>query len=215
MATPGKFGVTGTELRFVDGSGDVYAYEGSLTGNTHATTEKVLGIDGDSLYYSDVNGDERVCPTNIGSSVTGVKGSIWIHNSHIKYVDANGRRTEAHSDQYSDQYGDYQDSHSDDHTDSHHDSYDDYYDAYDDHTDDYSDTHSDAYTTNDHADSHTDDYDDNYDDGYDDYDDSYDDHDDSYSDDYTDQYGDHADIRIDRAERVVRAGDPGGSQRVE
>lgn len=203
MAELARIGVTETELRFKLDTGELFAYNGTLTGNTHSETHTILGVDGDQLYYSDHVGDERVCPASVGPSVSGPTGRLWVYDNTIRYIDENGNKTAAHTDSYSDQYGDHADDYTDSYDDVHGDHADDYYDAYSDYADSHSDSYNDADFSEGHADDYSDSHTDAFDPGHSDYSDTYGDHADDYSDGYSDQYGDHADSYSDSPQQVT------------
>lgn len=134
MVQNGSIWVEGSELHFIDGSGNEYAYSGEDTGNnpSGATSGSIwLGSGDNKIHYIDENGDERTTPRSVGANVSGVAGSVWIENGYVTFLDTNTDKVSSHDDvAHSDKnFSDFDDtSHSNKS-----------FDNFSDHTDDHSD----------------------------------------------------------------------------
>jgi len=95
MPQPGFIWVQGTELRYVDGNGNVRAQTGTATGATGQPG--YIWIQGNNIYYTDANGAVRYLPYQIIDNL-GTQGFLWLEGTWIHYTRSPSGKTRWHSD---------------------------------------------------------------------------------------------------------------------
>ena len=84
MAIPAQMWIEGTELHFIDASGNERAQEGTATG-----AKGIAGhswIEEGAIHYIDANGDERVLPSEYVGSGSTVSGQMWLQGNWVRYT---------------------------------------------------------------------------------------------------------------------------------
>lgn len=154
MSKPGSVWVDGEELHFIDGAGVEWYYEGDLKEAAPAEAQAgSMWVEeaNDQVCFVSETGDIRCLPRDVSESVSNAKsGSIWINDSHIKYIDPVGDKVQAGIDDHSDQ----------EHSDSGHDNHSDN-SGHNNHSDSGHDDHSNSHSNSSHYNSGHDNHSDN------------------------------------------------------
>jgi hypothetical protein len=87
MVSDGEFEIKGTKFRFQDGSSTIWEYEGDVVNSNPSGNLRDIGIDGEHLVYIDENGEKRQLPRRLHGAVAGTRGSLWVENGLVTYVD--------------------------------------------------------------------------------------------------------------------------------
>ena len=106
MALAGSIWVNGTELLFVDNSGNIWHGTGVLLGNVPTALPGSIYVDGASIFYIDASKNARYLQYfDISAQPAGsLKGSIWVETgtspNRLNFIDnqVSTRRAAWHSD---------------------------------------------------------------------------------------------------------------------